>query len=176
MVNFGGPLGADAFGQHGRGRTQQQRSPVPRCSPADQILLSHPESSDFPRFPTHLYFNSPQKKPGRDMADDMDVMAMMGITGFGKQTKKRELDPKRFEKNRREGVRVAHAIARSMLISWMLSRSNPPLPHRLQSPGHLTPRWKLATSERTASMRTTPRKHGRSVARPSTMANPNSNP
>lgn len=41
------------------------------------------------------------------MADDMDMMAMMGIVGFGKQTKKRELDPKRFEKNRREGVRVA---------------------------------------------------------------------
>lgn len=38
------------------------------------------------------------------MADDMDMMAMMGITGFGKQTKKRELDPRRFEKNRREEV------------------------------------------------------------------------
>ena len=48
------------------------------------------------------------------MADDMDVMAMMGITGFGKQTKKRELDPKRFEKNRREEVdstRVAGCCA-----------------------------------------------------------------
>lgn len=38
------------------------------------------------------------------MADDMDMMAMMGIAGFGKQTKKRELDPRRFEKNRREEV------------------------------------------------------------------------
>jgi hypothetical protein len=38
------------------------------------------------------------------MADDMDMMAMMGITGFGKQTKKKELDPRRFEKSRREEV------------------------------------------------------------------------
>ena len=48
------------------------------------------------------------------MADDMDVMAMMGITGFGKQTRKRELDPRRFEKNRREEVdftRVAGCCA-----------------------------------------------------------------
>ena len=45
------------------------------------------------------------------MADDMDVMAMMGITGFGKQTKKRELDPKRFEKNRREEVDFTRVAA-----------------------------------------------------------------
>lgn len=38
------------------------------------------------------------------MEDDTDMMAMMGITGFGKQTKKRELDPKRFEKGRRGEV------------------------------------------------------------------------
>ena len=38
------------------------------------------------------------------MADELDMMAMMGITGFGKQAKKRELDPRRFEKNRREEV------------------------------------------------------------------------
>jgi hypothetical protein len=31
-------------------------------------------------------------------------MAMMGIAGFGKKTKKRELDPRRFEKNRRKEV------------------------------------------------------------------------
>ena len=34
-------------------------------------------------------------------------MAMMGIAGFGKKTKKRELDPRRFEKNRREEVSFA---------------------------------------------------------------------
>ena len=41
------------------------------------------------------------------MADDTDMMAMMGIAGFGKKTKKRELDPRRFEKNRREEVSFA---------------------------------------------------------------------
>ncbi|CAA7264705.1 unnamed protein product [Cyclocybe aegerita] len=35
------------------------------------------------------------------MADDMDVFAAMGISGFGKATQKRELDPSRFDKNKR---------------------------------------------------------------------------
>ncbi|KAJ3503402.1 hypothetical protein NLJ89_g8448 [Agrocybe chaxingu] len=35
------------------------------------------------------------------MADDMDVFAAMGISGFGKAAQKRELDPSRFDKNRR---------------------------------------------------------------------------
>ncbi|OCH96601.1 transcription factor [Obba rivulosa] len=34
--------------------------------------------------------------------DDMDIMAAMGISGFGKKTKQRQLDPKRFDKNKRE--------------------------------------------------------------------------
>ncbi|KAH9949024.1 hypothetical protein B0H21DRAFT_199744 [Amylocystis lapponica] len=33
---------------------------------------------------------------------DMDVFAAMGIAGFGKKQNQRLLDPKRFEKNRRE--------------------------------------------------------------------------
>ncbi|KAG6902812.1 hypothetical protein C0995_011299 [Termitomyces sp. Mi166 len=32
---------------------------------------------------------------------DMDMLAAMGITGFGKVTKKRQLDPTRFDKNKR---------------------------------------------------------------------------
>ena len=34
-----------------------------------------------------------------------DVLAAMGISGFGKKSKQRQLDPNRFEKNRREEVR-----------------------------------------------------------------------
>ena len=54
------------------------------------------------------------------MADDADMMAMMGITGFGKQTKKRELDPGRFEKNRREEVGFTRAVSllRVVLITY----------------------------------------------------------
>ena len=37
--------------------------------------------------------------------DDMDVMAAMGITGFGKQQKKRTLDPHRFDKQKRADSR-----------------------------------------------------------------------
>jgi hypothetical protein len=37
------------------------------------------------------------------MADD-DVFAAMGIVGFGKATKKRTLDPARFDKNKRDEV------------------------------------------------------------------------
>lgn len=35
---------------------------------------------------------------------DMDVFAAMGIGGFGKKTKQRQLDPKRFEKNKRSDM------------------------------------------------------------------------
>ena len=35
---------------------------------------------------------------------DMDVFAAMGISGFGKATVKRQLDPSRFDKNKREEV------------------------------------------------------------------------
>ena len=54
------------------------------------------------------------------MADDADMMAMMGITGFGKKTKKRELDPKRFEKNRREEVCLVSCCA-----YFLISRTFP---------------------------------------------------
>lgn len=36
----------------------------------------------------------------------MDVYAAMGISGFGKETKKKELDPSRFDKSKRHEVRV----------------------------------------------------------------------
>lgn len=32
---------------------------------------------------------------------DMDMLAAMGISGFGKKVKQRQLDPNRFEKNKR---------------------------------------------------------------------------
>jgi hypothetical protein len=35
---------------------------------------------------------------------DMDVFAAMGISGFGKAVKKAELNPSRFDKNKREEV------------------------------------------------------------------------
>lgn len=41
---------------------------------------------------------------------DMDVFAAMGIAGFGKKTKQRQLDPKRFEKNKREEVRPPTSV------------------------------------------------------------------
>lgn len=55
------------------------------------------------------------------MDDDMDMMAMMGIAGFGKQSKKKELDPRRFEKNRREvGFTRAACQLRVVLITHFL--------------------------------------------------------
>jgi hypothetical protein len=35
---------------------------------------------------------------------DADVMAAMGISGFGKQSRKRQLDATRFDKAKREEV------------------------------------------------------------------------
>ena len=40
---------------------------------------------------------------------DADVMAAMGITGFGKQPKKRQLDAARFDKAKREEVCLSPA-------------------------------------------------------------------
>lgn len=61
------------------------------------------------------------QKTRTTMADDMDMMAMMGIAGFGKQTKKRELDPRRFEKNRREEVGFTRGrLLRVVLITYSL--------------------------------------------------------
>ncbi|KAH7921257.1 hypothetical protein BV22DRAFT_1114517 [Leucogyrophana mollusca] len=42
---------------------------------------------------------------------DMDVFAAMGIAGFGKATKKRTLDPSRFDKSKREDVTTLPAPA-----------------------------------------------------------------
>ncbi|CAL1696532.1 unnamed protein product [Somion occarium] len=36
--------------------------------------------------------------------DGLDVFSAMGIAGFGKKTKQRQLDPKRFEKNKRDEI------------------------------------------------------------------------
>ncbi|KIJ08587.1 hypothetical protein PAXINDRAFT_102525 [Paxillus involutus ATCC 200175] len=41
---------------------------------------------------------------------DIDVFAAMGISGFGKADKKRELDPSRFDKTKREDVTVKRAL------------------------------------------------------------------
>lgn len=40
---------------------------------------------------------------------DADIMAAMGIAGFGKQQKQKKLDPNRFDKNKRAEVRMRAA-------------------------------------------------------------------
>jgi len=35
------------------------------------------------------------------MGDEVDVFSAMGISGFGKATQKRQLDPSRFDRNKR---------------------------------------------------------------------------
>ncbi|KAG2045188.1 transcription factor [Suillus americanus] len=47
---------------------------------------------------------------------DMDVFSAMGIVGFGKATKKRELDPNRFDKTKREEL-VQPKVEAKLLIS-----------------------------------------------------------
>ena len=47
---------------------------------------------------------------------DMDVFAAMGISGFGKATKKKQLDPSRFDKNKRETeVRELLCVAKYLM-------------------------------------------------------------
>ena len=42
--------------------------------------------------------------------DDMDMMAAMGIAGFGKQSKKKQLDPHRFDKQVRVDSREVRRL------------------------------------------------------------------
>lgn len=89
--------------------------------------MSLPIAATLTLFPVYIpgqTFPHFQKTP-TTMADDMDMMAMMGITGFGKQTKKRELDPKRFEKNRREEVDFTRGwLLRVVLITYSLGHTH----------------------------------------------------
>jgi hypothetical protein len=39
---------------------------------------------------------------------DIDVFAAMGISGFGKATAKKKLDPARFDKNKRDQVSIQY--------------------------------------------------------------------
>lgn len=49
---------------------------------------------------------------------DMDVFAAMGISGFGKAAKKRDLDPSRFDVAKRQDVPVSShtTLARLYLV------------------------------------------------------------
>jgi hypothetical protein len=48
---------------------------------------------------------------------DEDVMAAMGIAGFGKQSRKRQLDASRFDKGKREEVCPQHHVIRKVLLT-----------------------------------------------------------
>jgi WD40 repeat protein len=60
---------------------------------------------------------------------DADVMAAMGISGFGKQTRKRQLDAARFDKAKREEVSTPpSAQGRGQDAGPSLTAANPPPP------------------------------------------------
>ncbi|KII93449.1 hypothetical protein PLICRDRAFT_101603 [Plicaturopsis crispa FD-325 SS-3] len=60
---------------------------------------------------------------------DMDVFAAMGIAGFGKTTKKKQLDPSRFDRNKREEPSPAVAgPSRGPEPASQTSMPPPPLP------------------------------------------------
>lgn len=50
---------------------------------------------------------------------DMDVFSAMGIAGFGKAPQKRQLDPRRFDKNIREEVCALYFICTTGLHADM---------------------------------------------------------
>ncbi|KZT74818.1 WD40 repeat-like protein [Daedalea quercina L-15889] len=60
-----------------------------------------------------------------------DVLAAMGITGFGKKSKQRQLDPKRFEKNRREDTSTVASVVKKEEPS---TSALPPTPAPAQAP------------------------------------------
>ena len=64
---------------------------------------------------------------------DADVMAAMGISGFGKQTRKRQLDATRFDKAKRE--EVCHRLCASRSIAYHLTQAPAPLPAQVKQQG-----------------------------------------
>ena len=70
---------------------------------------------------------------------DADVMAAMGISGFGKQPRKRQLDAARFDKAKREvRPRVSHEL-QGMLIVFSYHHHHP-LKEGGRMPVHLVSR------------------------------------
>ena len=65
---------------------------------------------------------------------DDDVLAAMGISGFGKSTQKRHLDPARFEKTRREDVCT---LFFNFVVDLLAQASPLPLPDSLPGPSSL---------------------------------------
>ncbi|KAF9451784.1 transcription factor [Macrolepiota fuliginosa MF-IS2] len=62
---------------------------------------------------------------------DMDVFAAMGISGFGKALKKKQLDPNRFDKNKRDDVRHFGSVKEGKPVagpSRPQTTATPPLP------------------------------------------------
>jgi len=53
------------------------------------------------------------------MSDIMDVFSAMGIAGFGKAPQKRQLDPRRFDKNKREEVCGLYLVRTAVLHADM---------------------------------------------------------
>lgn len=58
---------------------------------------------------------------------DMDVFAAMGLSGFGKAAKKRDLDPSRFDVAKRQDVPVS---SHTGLVPSIPRVNHPPLIHR----------------------------------------------
>ena len=58
--------------------------------------------------------------------DDMDMMAAMGIAGFGKQSKKKQLDPHRFDKQKRVDSREVRRL-------WLSIWTSNEIEHRAHS-------------------------------------------
>lgn len=59
---------------------------------------------------------------------DTDILAAMGISGFGKKPKQRQLDPRRFDKNKREDVCIISVV----FVCNIQSHSRSRLLHLLQ--------------------------------------------
>ncbi len=53
-----------------------------------------------------------------------DVFAAMGIAGFGKTLNKRQLDPHRFDKNKRAEVRRAPSCFPNIMLTYEIDKNS----------------------------------------------------
>ena len=109
--------------------------------------------------------------------DDMDMMAAMGIAGFGKKQKQRLLDPKRFEKNRREEVRDPFMLPEYALIyASFRPHQSPRLPSLRRGTVQAFLKSNLNLFKNRSSIRTRLAHHLRQVPQSMAKKNPNLNP
>lgn len=111
------------------GVMQERNNPRPRPELAGTaFVISNTMSlGDSFRLKSRLHLRSTSNSVAAAEMDDIDMMAAMGISGFGKAAKKTKLDPSRFDKNKRGEVSLDLAYPSSVSLTNIQVPTPPPI-------------------------------------------------